>query len=77
MGICELLAGLTEYEARQVIQKTLGRIPETATKQILRQTGNSMRRLTKLLGHLKELGELNDGRDVGELMAVAAGQSMA
>ena len=53
VGICELLPGLMEYEARQMIQKTLGRIPETATKQILKQTGNSMRRLTNDAGSLE------------------------
>ncbi len=47
MGICELLPGLTEYEARQMIQKVLGRIPEATIKQILRQTGNSIRRLCR------------------------------
>jgi DNA transposition AAA+ family ATPase len=28
VGICELLPGLTEYEARQIIQQALGRIPD-------------------------------------------------
>jgi GTP1/Obg family GTP-binding protein len=71
VGICELLPGLTEYEARQMIQKTLGRIPETTTRQILKQTGNSIRRLTKLLERLKELTEINDDRDVEDLIVVA------
>jgi DNA transposition AAA+ family ATPase len=72
VGICELLPGLTEYEARQMIQNALGRIPETTTKQILRQTGNSIRRLTKLLERLKELRELNGDRDVEDLIPAAA-----
>jgi DNA transposition AAA+ family ATPase len=71
VGICELLPGLTEYEARQMIQKTLGRIPEAASKQILRQTGNSIRRLTKLLDRLKELQEINDKQDIADLIPVA------
>jgi DNA transposition AAA+ family ATPase len=77
VGICELLPGLTEYEARQIIQQALGRIPETTTKQILRKTGNSIRRLTKFLEHLKELRGLNGGRELGELVEVAAGQLIA
>jgi hypothetical protein len=60
-----------EYEARQMIQKSLGRIPEIAAKQILRQTGNSIRRLTKMLDRLKELRQINDDRDVGDLLVVA------
>ena len=72
VGICELLPGLTEYEARQIIQQALGRIPETTTKQILRQTGNSIRRLTKLLEHLKELQEINRDRQLEDLLPVAA-----
>jgi DNA transposition AAA+ family ATPase len=75
VGICELLPGLTEYEARQVIQKTLGRIPEITTKQILRQTGNSIRRLARLLEHLRELKELNGDRDLADLIPVA-GESL-
>lgn len=75
VGICELLPGLTEYEARQVIQKTLGRIPEITTKQILRQTGNSIRRLARLLEHLAELKELNGDRDLADLIPVA-GESL-
>jgi DNA transposition AAA+ family ATPase len=72
VGICELLPGLTEYEARQMIQNALGRIPETTTKQILRQTGNSIRWLTKLLGHLKDLQEINRDRQLEDLLPVAA-----
>jgi hypothetical protein len=74
VGICELLPGLSEYEARQMIQRTLGRIPESTTKQILRQTGNSIRKLTKMLERLKELKEVNEDRALTELISVA-GQS--
>jgi hypothetical protein len=75
VGICELLPGLTEYEARQIIQQALGRIPEITTKQILRQTGNSIRRLARLLEHLGELKELNRDREIEELIA-SAGSSL-
>jgi DNA transposition AAA+ family ATPase len=75
VGICELLPGLTEYEARQMIQKALGRTPETTTKQILRQTGHSIRRLANLLEHLGELKELNGDREIEELIA-SAGSSL-
>jgi DNA transposition AAA+ family ATPase len=71
VGICELLPGLTEYEARHMIQNALGRIPETTTKQILRQTGNSIRRLTKLLERLRELKDINGDRDLADLLPVA------
>lgn len=71
VSICEMLPGLAEYEARQIIQQALGRIPETTTKQILRQTGHSIRRLTKLLERLKELTEINEDRDVEDLIVVA------
>jgi len=77
VGICELLPGLTEHEARQMIQKVLGRIAEVATKQILKQTGNSIRRLTKLLERLKELTEINEERDFAELISVAVGSNVA
>ena len=77
VGICELLPGLTEYEARQVIQKTLGRIPEITTKQILRKTGNSIRRLARLLEHLAELKELNGDRDLADLIPVAGESFLA
>jgi len=77
VGICELLPGLTEYEARQIIQQALGRIPETTTKQILRQTGNSIRRLARLLEHLAELKELNGDRQIQELVAVAGSDFVA
>jgi len=70
VGICELLPGLTEYEARQIIQQALGRIPETTTKQILRQTGNSVRRLAKLLDQLREPKRINVDREVEELISV-------
>ncbi len=70
VGICELLPGLAEYEARQVIQKALGRIPETTTKQILKQTGASIRRLMKFLERLKELGEINGDRGLADLIQV-------
>jgi DNA transposition AAA+ family ATPase len=73
VAIYELLPGLTEYEARQIIQKALGRIPEITTKQILKQTGNSIRRLARLLEHLAELKELNGDRDLEELVLVAGG----
>ena len=69
-----MLPGLMEHEARQMIQKALGRIPENSTKQILRQTGNSMRRLTKLLERLKELIEINEDRALTDLIS-AAGES--
>jgi len=75
VGICELLPGLTEYEARQIIQQALGRIPEITTKQILRQTGDSIRRLTKLLERLKELQEINGDKNLVELLPVA-GESL-
>jgi hypothetical protein len=55
-----------------MIQKALGRVPENSTKQILRQTGNSTRRLTKLLERLKELTEINEDRDLTELVSVAS-----
>jgi hypothetical protein len=71
VGICELLPGLTEYEARQIIQQALGRIPETTIKQILIQTGNSIRRLTKLLERLTELQVINGDRDLADLIPVA------
>jgi DNA transposition AAA+ family ATPase len=74
VGICELLLGLTEYEAGQMIQRTLGRIPEATAKQILRQTGNSIRRLTKMLERLKELTEINEDQELNDLMSLA-GQS--
>jgi len=77
VGICELLPGLTEYEARQIIQQALGRIPEITTKQILRQTGNSIRRLAKLLEHLAELKELNGDRDLADLIPVAGESFLA
>ena len=77
VGICELLPGLMEHEARQMIQKTLGRISEIATKQILGLTGNSMRRLAKLLDQLKELQELNGDRGLVELIPAATGATPA
>lgn len=75
VGICELLPGLTGYEGRQMIQKALGRLPEITIKQILKQTGNSIRRLRNLLERLKELTEINEGRGVAELLACASGGS--
>jgi DNA transposition AAA+ family ATPase len=77
VGICQLLPGLTEYEARQTIQKTLGRIPETTARQILKQTGNSIRRLTELLERLKELQEINGDRDIADLIPVAGESFLA
>lgn len=71
VGICELLPGLMEHEARQMVQKQLGRIPEITFRQILKQSGNSIRRLTKLLERLNELRQINDDRDVGDLIVVA------
>jgi DNA transposition AAA+ family ATPase len=71
VGICELLPGLTEYEARQIVQRELGRLPEPTIKQILHQAGNSMRRLTKLLERLKELKELNNDHELDELITVS------
>jgi DNA transposition AAA+ family ATPase len=76
VGICELLPGLNEYEARQVIQNALGRIPEITTKQILRQTGHSIRRLTSLIGRLQELREINEDRDLADLISVAGGSAL-
>jgi len=63
-----------EWEARQVIQKSLGRIPESMIKQILKEKGSSMRRLTHLLDRLKELKEINRDRDLNDLLPVV-GQS--
>ena len=71
VGICELLPGLMEHEARQMIQKALGRIPESTTKQILRKTGNSIRRITNLLERLQELTKISEDRDVTDLVPVA------
>lgn len=71
VGICELLPGLMEHEARHMIQQALGRVPEPTIKQILKQTGNSIRRLAKLLERLTELKEINGDRKVEELIAVA------
>lgn len=71
MGICELLPGLMEHEARQMIMKALGRIPEVTTKQILRQTGNSIRLLTQLLERLKELRAINGDCGLEDLIPVA------
>jgi len=65
-----LLPGLMEWEARQVIQKSLGRIPESTIKQILKEKGSSMRRLTHLLDRLKELKEINRDRDLNNLLPV-------
>jgi len=77
VGTCELLPGLNEYEAHQIVQKSLGRIPEITSKQILKQTGNSMRRLTKMLARLNELKAINSDRGVDELVQVAAGDLLA
>ncbi len=71
VGICELLPGLTDYEARQMISQRLGRLPEPTMKQVLGQTGNSIRRLATLLEYLKELRELNAGRAIEDLIPVA------
>lgn len=60
-----------------MIQKALGRLPEFTIKQILKQTGISVRRLAKLQERLKELRALNEGRELGELVEVAAGQLIA
>ncbi len=77
VGICEFSPGLTEYEARQMIQEALGRIPELTAKQILKQTGNSIRRLTKLLERLRELKEINADREVEDLLPVAGESALA
>jgi len=77
VGICGLLPGLTEYEARQMIQNALGRIPEVTTKQILRQTGNSIRRLMKQLERLRELKDINGDRGFEELIPAATGATPA
>ncbi|MBZ5516834.1 MAG: AAA family ATPase [Acidobacteriia bacterium] len=71
VGICELLPGLMEHEARQMVQKQLGRIPEITFRQILKQSGNSIRRLTKLLERLNELRHINDDCGVEDLIVVA------
>ena len=71
VGICELLPGLMEHEARQMVQKELGRIPEITIRQILKQSGNSIRRLTKLLERLNELRHINDDFGVEDLIVVA------
>ncbi len=42
-----------------MIQKGLGRLPDVTKKQILRQTGNSARRLVGLVERLRELKEAN------------------
>ena len=55
VGICELLPGLTDYEGRQMSSHGLGRLPEPTIKQVLAQTGSSIRRLATLFEHLKEL----------------------
>ncbi len=77
VGFANCCPGLTEFEARQMIQKALGRLPEFTIKQILKQTGISVRRLAKLQERLKELRALNEGRELGELVEVAAGQLIA
>lgn len=71
VGICELLPGLMEYETRQIIQKALGRLAEPTMKHILKQTGNSMRRLTQMIEHLRELREINSDHALDDLVAVA------
>ena len=71
VGICELLPGLTEYQAREMIQKGLGRLAEPTIKQILKGTGNSMRRLTQMIEHLRELREINTAHALEDLVAVA------
>jgi len=71
VGICELLPGLMEHEARQMIMKALGRIPEITTKQILRETGHSIRRLAKLVERLKELSEINEGYYIADWLRLA------
>jgi hypothetical protein len=60
-----------------MIQKVLERIPETTTKQILRQTGSSIRRLAKLLERLKELREINSDYGLEDLIPVAAESLLA
>ncbi len=69
--ICELLPGLMEWEARQVIQKALGRIPESTIKQILQQTGNSLCSLTHLIDRLKERKEINTDCNLDDLLPLA------
>lgn len=70
-GMRELLRGLKEYEARQMIQKVLGRIVQSTIKQVLRQTGNSIRQLAKLLERLRKPKEINRDSDLGELFSPA------
>lgn len=55
-----------------MIQKAHGRLPEITIKQILKQTGNSIRKLARMLEHLKELKEINSESEVGELLTVVA-----
>jgi hypothetical protein len=69
--VCELLPGLMEYEARQMIQKALGGLTELTIKHILKQTGNSMRRLAQMIEHMRELREINADHRLEDLGAVA------
>jgi DNA transposition AAA+ family ATPase len=77
VGICELLPGLMEHEARQMVQEALARIPEITIRQILKQTGNSIRRLTKLLERLRELREINSDYGLEDLIPVAGESFLA
>jgi len=63
---------LDVVEARHTTQSRLGRIAESATKQILRETGNSMRRLVHPVDRLRELKELNGDSELDDLIMVAA-----
>ena len=60
-----------------MIQKALGRIPETTIKQILRQTGNSVRRLAKTLENLRQLREINGDREIEDLVPAATNSLLA
>ena len=69
------LLGLNEYEARQIVQESLGRIPEVTSKQILKHSADSMRRLAHLLERLRELHEINGDCELDDLVPLA-GQSL-
>ncbi len=77
VGICELLPGLSDHEARQMIQNVLGRLSDPTIRNILGQTGNSIRRLATLVERLADLKELNGNRRIEELLPVAASGLLA
>ena len=67
----ELVPALSEEEARQIVQQSVRRTPETAPKRIRKQTANSPGRLTRLLGRSDEMREINVGREMEGLIPVA------